>query len=148
MIDLHSKWCKKTKAADSCWSPLLWKGHQAYAATINSIEVTYSWMGIKQGKWEFSKICIHCIVSRNGEWVSHPLVGASHKGKPNEVVQADFLYIEPAEKRELKYVSLITGDVSSYTWLCSCKNENRGTGVVALSKWISCLGGMNLFTKD
>lgn len=56
---------------------------------------------------KFTKPYIHCIVSRNGERIPRPLPAVLHGEKPSVVVHANFIYREPAEKSNLKYVLII-----------------------------------------
>lgn len=66
---------------------------------------------------EFTQPCIHCIFSRSGELIPRPLSSALHDTNHNEVVHTDFLYMEPADRDEFKYILVITDDISVYSWL-------------------------------
>lgn len=113
------------------------RGHRAYAATLDTIGESYWWDEMKKDVREFTQSCIHCIISRNGERIPRPLSTALHGERPNEVIHADFLYMGPPERSELKYVLVIKDDLSSYTWLWPCGSADSEAATYALSKWIS-----------
>lgn len=89
--------------------------HKANAATMNISKRKYWWVEMKNDTKKFVLSCIHYIISRNGERIPRLLASALHSERPNEVIHAGFLYIGPAEGRNLKYVLIIKDDLSLYS---------------------------------
>lgn len=123
-------------------------GHRTYDTTRETIKATHWWAEEKQDVKEFTQACIHCIISINGNWIPRPLATVIDEKRPTEVAYMDVLYVGPAKECNLEYGLLIKDDLSSYTRLYACDNENSGVGTSALAKRTGSLGLMERLVAD
>ena len=71
------------------------RGHRGTDGTVSVLAKTFRWKGMRRDAEEFSKKCLHCMISRTGQAIPRPLSHALYGSEPNEVVHADFLYMGP-----------------------------------------------------
>lgn len=88
-------------------------------ATSTTIFVTeqFNWDGMPNDFKEFVKHFLYCIISHSFEVVPQSHVHALHGKKPNYVIHADYLYMGPSAKENLKYILIIRYKLSSYVCL-------------------------------
>lgn len=110
------------------------RGDRSYDAALDIVAQSCWWTDVREDIKEFTQLCIYCIVSRNGKGIPRPLSTALHASKPDGVVHAESLYIEPATDCIERYILVIKDDISSYTWLQSCKSTDSGATISILSR--------------
>lgn len=98
---------------------------------------------MKQNIRELTRLCIHFIGSQCGERIPTSLADARHGSKPNEEVNADFLYGRAANGCNVIFILVIKDDLSSYAWLHSCDYADNDAATTATKKWIPGVGCIN-----
>lgn len=92
---------------------------------------------------KFVQSCIHCLVSKNKARIPRPLASALHDERPNEVIHADFIYIDPVERSNLNYVHIINDDLISHTWLCPSDHAECAGPTPVMLKSITCFDNID-----
>ena len=123
-------------------------GHRGATATASVIAEEFVWEGMSLDCRAFVNRCLHCTVSRAGEMVPRPHAHALHGERPNEVIHADYLYMGPSAKKELKYVLIIRDDLSSYVWLWPTASPTSDAAAEAITNWISTFGSFDWLVTD
>ena len=123
-------------------------GHRGATATSSVIAEEFVWDGMAKDCRDFVSRCLHCVVSRAGDVVPRPHAHALHADRPNEVIHADYLYLGPSAKEELKYVLIIRDDLSSYVWLWPTAGPTSESAAEAIATWTSSFGAFNWIVTD
>lgn len=140
--------CESVEIGDSS-KLLLWgKGHRAFSATMDTISSEYWWTDMTIDIKEVIYSYIHCIVPKNSERIACLLSTALHGKEPIEAIHPDFLYMTPAEERNMKYVPIIKEDIGSYTCLCPYSNAESDAATTDLENCITGFGGIMRLMTD
>lgn len=82
----------------------------------------------------FVSSCIHCLSTKGGGKVPHPLGQALLGTKPNELVQFDYIELGASRTGE-NYVLMVRDDHSGYSWSYRASRKDSETASNSLPDW-------------
>lgn len=68
-------------------------GHRGLAATLSILRESFLWSAMDSDVKTFVKSCLHCVLSRSGQFILRLLGHALHSINPNGVIHIDYLYM-------------------------------------------------------
>lgn len=91
---------------------------------------------------------MHCVASTAGSRFRRSPATTLQRQKANQVVQVDVLYMGPSKRTKLKYVLIITDDLTSCSWFMSYNSPDRDVSVTSLGRRIAAFGGIDYVGLD
>lgn len=122
-------------------------GHRGIDSTKSTVSELYFWKTISEDCKDFVKSCLHCLIAKSGLKIPRPISLTLHGTKPNEVLHFDFLFMGPGLSG-LKYVLVLSDDLSSYLWLCPTEAADAEAAAHEIARWIRTFTAMLFWVSD
>lgn len=109
-------------------------GHRGHMATKQALPRAFFWKTITQDIRVFVRACIHCLSKVSRSRVSRPFGPAVHRTKPKDLLQFDYIELQPSQSVE-NYVLMFRDDHSDYKWFFAASDTTIETVAEAIIDW-------------